>query len=476
MIMAGRMYLILLISLPVVLLQQAENVFVTHEKANSILQRWRRANSPFEEFKKGNLERECMEETCSYEEAREVFEDDEKTREFWSKHFDGDQCEPNPCQNAGSCKDGIGEYTCLCSAGYEGKKCESPIRKMCSLNNGGCDQYCKAAEREVICSCAPDYQLGDDLKSCIPIGKYPCGKRVGFKSKRSIPDEVENHRNGSQTRNITINPADAAPQNNTDQAENVNPEPFDKISDFDYNPDARVVGGQDCKYGECPWQAVLLSEENVPFCGGTILSKQFILTAAHCMNQTKYFKVVVGDLNTLKNEGTESTHKVERIIVHPKFVKLTYDFDIAVIKLKEAINFTDNIIPACLPDPDFAEQVLMKGDEPALISGFGRIHERGVQATKLQKLKVPYITRQTCKESSKATITDNMFCAGYDLEMKDACQGDSGGPHITEYKDVFFVTGIVSWGEGCAQKGKYGVYTKVSNLHKWLKGVLKRNQ
>ncbi|XP_075056136.1 coagulation factor X [Mixophyes fleayi] len=469
--MAGKTYLILLISLPVALLQKPENVFVTNDKAHSILSRWRRANSPFEEFKKGNLERECYEEICSHEEAREVFEDDEKTREFWTKHIDGDQCIPNPCKNDGACKDGIAEYTCLCNAGFEGKQCETAIQKLCSLNNGGCDQFCKVTDRDVTCSCSPGYQLGDDLKSCIATGKYPCGKRVGFKSKRSIPEEVENHTDGPQTRNITVNPADSAPKSN-DQRET---DHSDSNPETDDDPNTRIVGGKDCKFGECPWQAVLISENNDPFCGGTILSKQFILTAAHCMNQTKYFKVVVGDLNRLKHEGTESTHKVEKIIVHPKFVKETYDFDIAVIKLKEAINFTDNIIAACLPDPDFAEQVLVKG-EAGLVSGFGRIHERGVQATKLQKLQVPYISRETCIQSSKHRITENMFCAGYNTELKDACQGDSGGPHVTQYKDVFFVTGIVSWGEGCAQQGKYGIYTKVSNLHKWLKGVLKRNQ
>lgn len=185
--------------------------------------------------------------------------------------------------------------------------------------------------------------------------------------------------------------------------------------------------------------------------------------------------IFIGEVNTLKNDGTESTHKVEKIIVHPKFIRATYDFDIAVVKLKEAINYTDNIIPACLPDPDFADEVLMT-ERQAMVSGFGRLFERGVQATKLQMLNVPYVDRQTCKESSKFKITENMFCAGYDKEVKDACQGDSGGPHVTPYKDTYFVTGIVSWGEGCAQQGKYGVYTKVSRLYKWLKVVFKRHQ
>ncbi|KAM9321314.1 coagulation factor X [Gastrophryne carolinensis] len=479
--MAGKTYLIILTFLPFVLLEDPENVFVTHEKAHSVLGRFKRANSGLEELKKGNLERECREEACSFEEAREVFEDDVKTNEFWSKYVDGDQCETNPCQYGGSCKDAIGGFTCLCMSGFEGKRCETVILKMCSLNNGGCDQYCKIVERDVSCSCTTGYQLGDDGKSCIPTEKYPCGKRAGFRSKRSVTVEEAKPTNSSNTlqaaNNDTNQDDSIAPRSTQHREIATGPDPIDP---FDYleeenNPEVRIVGGKDCRRGECPWQAVLISDENEPFCGGTILSRQFILTAAHCMNQTKYFKVVVGEMNTQKIDGTESTHKVEKIIIHPKFVKATYDFDIAIVKLREPLNYTDNIIAACLPDPDFADQVLMK-ERQAMVSGFGRLHERGLQATKLQMLYVPYIDRQTCKESSKFSITENMFCAGYDKEKMDACQGDSGGPHVTPYRDTYFVTGIVSWGEGCAQQGKYGVYTKVSKLNKWLRGVLKRQQ
>ncbi|KAM5180639.1 coagulation factor X-like [Mantella aurantiaca] len=466
--MAGKIYLIILTFLPVVLLEQPQNVFVNHDKAHSILGRFKRANSGFEEFKKGNLERECREELCSYEEAREIFEDDVKTQEFWNVYHDGNQCDSDPCLYGGSCKDGIGSFTCLCNPGFEGKTCESVILKVCSSGNGGCEQYCKVENRDVTCSCTTGYSLADDGKACVPNEGYPCGKRPAFlRSKRSVSGEVEEDASHKANNSLadTASPESSQPKTMVSTASpNQNVDPY-----------GRIVGGRDCQLGECPWQALLISEDNEPFCGGTILSNQFILTAAHCMNQTKYFKVVVGEVNTQKKDGTESTHKVEKIIVHPKFARSTYDFDMAVVKLKEAINYTDYIIPACLPDPDFADEVLMKERE-AMVSGFGRLFERSVQATKLQMLNVPYVDRLICKQSSKFKITDNMFCAGYDTEVKDACQGDSGGPHVTSYKDTYFVTGIVSWGEGCAQKGKYGVYTKVSRLYKWLKGVLKRHQ
>uniref|UniRef100_A0A8C5P924 coagulation factor Xa n=1 Tax=Leptobrachium leishanense TaxID=445787 RepID=A0A8C5P924_9ANUR len=453
--MAGQICLILLFTLPVVLLEKDNKVFLPPENAHSLLSRIKRANTAFEELKKGNLERECREEICSYEEAREVFEDDDLTKKFWDS-YDGDQCETNPCLHGGSCQDGHGHYTCLCPFGYEGTNCEKVIRKLCSLDNGECEQFCKAEERNVTCSCASGYLLGDDQKSCISIERYPCGKRRFLRAKRSaenVTDTIKEQTSASQPPNA-IHP---------------------NTSTLSDQSEGRIVGGKDCRPGECPWQAVLVSDDNEAFCGGTIISPLLILTAAHCMNQTKSFKVVVGELNLNKNDGTESTHRVERMIIHPKFIRLTYNFDIAVLKLRDAINFTDSIIPACIPEPFFADQVLMKENQ-AMISGFGRLHERGVQATKLQMLNVPYIDRQRCKESSTYTITENMFCAGYDTQVKDACQGDSGGPHVTSYKDTFFVTGIVSWGEGCAQKGKYGVYTKVSTLHKWLRGIIKRHQ
>ncbi|MBN3303498.1 FA10 factor, partial [Amia calva] len=208
------------------------------------------------------------------------------------------------------------------------------------------------------------------------------------------------------------------------------------------------------------------------FCGGTILNEYYILSAAHCMNQSKSFTVVLGEYDTEKSEGREATHNVEKVLIHHKYIKETYNNDIAIIKLKEPIKFTNYIIPACLPEKEFAEKVLMK-EKDGLISGFGRMHERGRQSTILQRLSVPYVDRHECIESSLFKITVNMFCAGYDKLARDACQGDSGGPHVTRFRDTWFISGVVSWGEGCAREGKYGVYTQVSRYIPWIKTVMK---
>ncbi|XP_007940601.1 coagulation factor X [Orycteropus afer afer] len=466
--MARGLYLILLgVSLAGLLLPGA-SVFINREHANNVLRRIRRANSFLEEVKKGNLERECMEETCSYEEAREVFEDNVKTTEFWNKYKDGDQCESNPCQNQGNCRDGLGEYTCTCVEGFEGKNCELPIRKLCSLDNGDCEQFCSEEQNSVVCSCALGYTLGDNGKSCISTGPFPCGKSTQGRSKRSLA-QADN--SGSPPANSILkqyDDGDFTPTENPSDLLNLNQTyPEEDASDL-----VRIVGGRDCKEGECPWQALLVNEENEGFCGGTILNEYYILTAAHCLHQAKRFKVRVGDRNTEKEEGNEMSHEVEMIVKHNRFVRETYDFDIAVIKLKTPITFRMNVAPACLPEKDWAESTLMT-QKTGIVSGFGRTHEKGRPSTTLKMLEVPYVDRNTCKLSSSFSITPNMFCAGYDSKPEDACQGDSGGPHVTRFKDTYFVTGIVSWGEGCARKGKYGVYTKVTSFLKWINKSMK---
>ncbi|KAK2118687.1 Coagulation factor X [Saguinus oedipus] len=234
-------------------------------------------------------------------------------------------------------------------------------------------------------------------------------------------------------------------------------------------------------------QALLINEENEGFCGGTILSEFYVLTAAHCLHQAKRFKTPdlfsanltqatdssdIWDRNTEKEEGGETVHEVEVIIKHNRFSIETYDFDITVLRLKTPIAFRMNVAPACLPARDWAESTLMT-QKTGIVSGFGRTHEKGRQSTTLKILEVPYVDRNTCKLSSSFTITQNMFCAGYEARQEDACQGDSGGPHVTRFKDTYFVTGIVSWGEGCARKGKYGIYTKVSGFLKWIDRSMK---
>uniref|UniRef100_A0A3Q1JDE0 coagulation factor Xa n=1 Tax=Anabas testudineus TaxID=64144 RepID=A0A3Q1JDE0_ANATE len=434
--------------------------FLDNKTASQVLTRRRRANSFMEEFKKGNMERECVEERCSWEEAREIFEDVQKTNDFWAKYVDGDACESQPCAHGGLCKDGIGSYSCFCQTGFQGFNCEIVIPELCENKNGGCDHFCNVVRGNIQCSCADGYFLASDDKSCHSNKTYKCGAIITKDVRTVFRYERQNTTVGNTTRLNLIN----STESHSNGEEHINPE----MASF-----TRIVNGEDCPPGECPWQALLLNEDDRGFCGGTILNEYIILTAAHCMNQSRYIYVKVGEFDTLVDDNNEATHFVETIVTHNKYKPDTYLNDIALIKLTKPIKFSRFILPACIPEQAFAEKVLMQQPE-GIVSGFGRLGEGRQTSAILQRLAMPYVDRLTCMESTQLRISTRMFCAGYHSAPKDACQGDSGGPHVTRYSGTYFITGIVSWGEGCARRGKYGVYTQVSKYINWIQNGIEQ--
>lgn len=159
--------------------------------------------------------------------------------------------------------------------------------------------------------------------------------------------------------------------------------------------------------------------------------------------------------------------------MHPRYNPSTsqYNHDIALVRLRSSILFTNHVQSICVGPSSFSEALLQSGTQ-ATISGWGRLLFNGRTAETLQIAEVPYVDRSVCKDKSSERITHYMFCAGYQNALKDACQGDSGGPHANQYNGTWFLTGIVSWGEECAKKGKYGVYTRVGNYYKWIQYVM----
>ncbi|XP_069020365.1 coagulation factor X [Embiotoca jacksoni] len=470
------MFWCLRLSLGLLLLHRAAaHVFLDGRAASQVLIRQRRANSFFEELKQGNQERECMEERCNWEEAREIFENVDMTNEFWNKYYDGDACETMPCAHGGHCKDGIGNYICFCEPGYQGINCEIVVPELCENKNGGCEHFCKVVRGSVECSCADGYFLASDDKSCDSDEPFKCGAiitgnfRSVFRYDRKNP--TEGNANGL---NMTLNSTEQEDVLDAVQpAENISRilQESSVLEELIISQRAgmtRIVNGENCPPGECPWQALLLNEDNQGFCGGTILNEYIILTAAHCMNQSRYIYVKLGEFDTLVVHGNEATHNVETIITHNWYKQETYHNDIALIKLATPIKFNRFILPACIPEPEFSERVLLRQLD-GMVSGFGRLGEGRQPSTILQRLVVPYVNRHKCMESTDLQISLRMFCAGYDTISKDACQGDSGGPHVTRYRNTYFITGVVSWGEGCARKGKYGVYTQVSKFIRWIR-------
>uniref|UniRef100_A0A8D0IU88 Coagulation factor IX n=1 Tax=Sus scrofa TaxID=9823 RepID=A0A8D0IU88_PIG len=389
-------------------------VFLDRENATKILHRPKRYNSgKLEEFVRGNLERECIEEKCSFEEAREVFENTEKTNEFWKQYVDA----------------------------------------TCNIKNGRCKQFCKTgADSKVLCSCTTGYRLAPDQKSCEPAVPFPCG-RVSV-----------SHSPTTLTRAEII-------FSNMDYENSTEVEPIlDSLTESNQSSDdlIRIVGGENAKPGQFPWQ-VLLNGKIDAFCGGSIINEKWVVTAAHCIEPGVKITVVAGEYNTEETEPTEQRRNVIRAIPHHSYNATVnkYSHDIALLELDEPLTLNSYVTPICIADKEYTNIFLKFGS--GYVSGWGRVFNRGRSATILQYLKVPLVDRATCLRSTKFTIYSNMFCAGFHEGGKDSCQGDSGGPHVTEVEGTSFLTGIISWGEECAVKGKYGIYTKVSRYVNWIK-------
>ncbi|XP_078361592.1 uncharacterized protein LOC144645955 [Oculina patagonica] len=240
----------------------------------------------------------------------------------------------------------------------------------------------------------------------------------------------------------------------------------------------RIVCGEGVfKKGSHPWQVMLWSKrEKRTFCGGSLLAKRWVVTAAHCVTGPYYLSVIevrLGKLFTNKRERRrQQTRLPDRIKIHHEFDALTdtYESDIALIHLSREVIYTNYVKPICLPHPT---NDLLKPGAIGVVTGWGRKGEGKKLRTRLHKVSLPIVDQATCKRSHPTQlVSNNMFCAGHlNGARDDACYGDSGGPLAIDSSlsaradnHRWVLAGIVSWGDGCGKVGKYGVYTRVSNL------------
>ncbi|XP_015256123.1 vitamin K-dependent protein C isoform X1 [Cyprinodon tularosa] len=403
------------------------SVFSDAPKAHMLL-RSRRANSFLEEIKPPSMERECVEEKCDFEEAREIFQTREATLEFWTVYTDGNQCQSHKCDH-GACMDLYQTYKCICYPGYEGKYCEYNITATnCTVDNGDCDHECMENEdgQGRSCSCLKGYNLENDSRKCSPKSTSSCGQILIHRSEYS--------------------------------------EPVEGLLPW-------TLGGEVGKKGESPWQVLLLNEKGIFHCGGVLIDENWVLTAAHCLQNTFKFSVRLGDYERFRNEGTEVLLRVTKTFKHPKYNSMTEDNDIALLRLQSPAPLSKYIVPICLPGRSLAEKVLHLNGTTTVVTGWGK-DDTGKLSSALNFIKVPLVNHSFCRQQMfPHDLTNNVLCAGILGERIDACEGDSGGPMVTLYRDTWFLIGLVSWGEGCGMVDKLGIYTKVSNYNEWISQV-----
>ena len=235
-------------------------------------------------------------------------------------------------------------------------------------------------------------------------------------------------------------------------------------------PQDKIVGG-----------SAVINIEDSPYsmkfkygCDGSIIAKNWILTAAHCKSVLKYG----GTAGTLDAQDKTNVLKADKVIIHPKYDGSKQSYDFALVKLKKDIKFTDKMKAIKLADEAYEQSGMQSEGVMATVYGWGLTAERGKASRYLNFVEVPIVSNETANErrAYNGAVDETMIAAGFDEGGKDACQGDSGGPLVTfnSFNEPVLV-GVVSWGQGCARKDKYGIYSRVSFVHKWIMDTMAKN-
>jgi len=244
---------------------------------------------------------------------------------------------------------------------------------------------------------------------------------------------------------------------------------------------SRIIGGKDAGHGEFPWQVSLRIDPSYNpvghFCGGTLLNKDWVLTAGHCLDGLKANLITVrtGEWYRLKEDGTEKDIPVAEYFIHEDYkwpLYVTFNNDIALIRLAESVDFSGPYAgPACLPEAgkDY------RGHEKCILSGWGDVDKTDtskVRADRLQKM-----TSTIWKDDDLVAAYPNSYLPDHGMGFGEpnraggrllSCQGDSGGPLVCPNGNGGYdLAGLTSFGQkGC--KVKPGVFTEVSQYRDWI--------
>ena len=242
------------------------------------------------------------------------------------------------------------------------------------------------------------------------------------------------------------------------------------ILPFSLYSQAEIVGGVDADIEDYPYNAALLSTSGwgggYAYCGASIINEYWILTAAHCVQgeSANSTGVRVGSDNNYAQGGV--TYDALEIISHPNYNANTLNNDIALIRVDGPINFNNSTQPVVLMCD---QQVALGVQEPgqsSWITGWGNT-EGTTNSTQLQVVEVPITTQSNYGTNQ---IDADMIMAGFPDGGYDSCQGDSGGPMVVLAADgqTYLQSGVVSWGNGCADPGYPGVYSRISYFIDWI--------
>lgn len=266
----------------------------------------------------------------------------------------------------------------------------------------------------------------------------------------------------------------------------------------------RITGGQIAEDGDWPWQVSLQHrscKKSSRFgsdcswkhmCGASIVDKKWVVTAAHCIEESGYYTdnqnpgddwaVVIGmdklnyNHDGINNGRDGSRYLLKQIIPHPDYV-FTYitHSDVALLQLREEIEYSDEVQPICLPS----------GREPkhgqhCHITGWGYTHGKGeVLSHHLRHASIPMVNFSQCRKTGiwyKLLKEDVHMCGG-DVNRGgiDSCGGDSGGPLTCQDPDtkMYYLAGVTSFGfSDCGKRGHLGIYARMHTFEAWIRKTI----
>ncbi|XP_077973719.1 transmembrane protease serine 9-like isoform X2 [Styela clava] len=236
----------------------------------------------------------------------------------------------------------------------------------------------------------------------------------------------------------------------------------------------RINGGSYAVQGSWPWQVYIMDDRGDYKCGGSVVDKDWVLTAAHCT----YFPTItvgIGGYN-LTNQEDDQIIKVKEVYRHPNYVNsaIGNGYDIALFKLEKSITFGRHVQPICIATLGNVDAE--SADHNCIVTGWGLTKIGGVVSQVLRQVRLPIMPNEQCeKANGKAFNTDFLFCAGYfETGGADSCQGDSGGPLVCLKDNNWFQYGIVSYGSDgsfCGRPGEAGFYTTVTYYEEWIQNM-----